>query len=99
MREPHPGCWTCGGDWVARPAARSSGPGTSWITNLAARGRLVVWTAQSPGLAEEGWVPGETTPGQVFVLDTASGKVTAPGNADGADGSVTASPAAGRMAS
>ena len=50
--------------------------GTSWITNLAARGRLVVWTAQSPGLAEEGWVPGETTPGQVFVLDTASGKVT-----------------------
>ena len=49
--------------------------GTSWITNLAAGGRWVVWTAQSPGLGREGWVSGETTPGDLFVLDTHTGRI------------------------
>jgi hypothetical protein len=59
-----------------RVLVRGYRSGTSWITNLAASGKLVVWTAQSPSLAKEGWVPGESIPGDLFVLDTVTGFVT-----------------------
>jgi hypothetical protein len=52
--------------------------GTSWLSNLAASGSLVVWTAQSTSLGakEDDKGANGPTPGELFVLDTSSGQVT-----------------------
>jgi len=64
------------GTQTDRVLVRGYRSGTSWITNLASSGKLVVWTAQSPGLKKEGWVPDETAPGVMFILDVSTGALT-----------------------
>ena len=65
------------GDRADRVIAKGYRSGTSWLTNLAASGHLVAWTAQSPSLAKEGWVDGDSLSGRLFVLDVSTGEVTA----------------------
>jgi len=69
---------TVPGGQADRVLVRGYSPGESGLTDLAAAGKLLAWTASSPSRTKEGegWEAGKSTPGVLFVLDTSTGALT-----------------------
>jgi hypothetical protein len=77
------------GDGSDRVLASGVRSGSSFLTGLAASGSTIAWTVSSPDLQKDGWVPGKTKPGQIFVMNTSTGSVTSVVTQDETEGSGT----------
>lgn len=55
--------------------ARGAIAGMSDLTNVAGGNHLLAWTTSAPDV-QQGWMPGESTPGRVYLMDLRTSRVT-----------------------